>query len=248
MPPLYGLIGFPLSHSFSPAYFRKKFADQGIDAIYEAFPLSTIDELLPLIANNPNLCGLNVTIPYKESVIGMLHEIDSVAHTIGAVNCINLKEGIRKGYNTDVIGFEKSLIPLLEPQHTQALVLGTGGSSKAVTWVLRQLGISYSLVSRGGGSADLTYDALSADQVTAHKLIINTTPLGMYPDIESCPAIPYDGVGHGHLLYDLIYNPEETRFLAEGVARGAVAKNGFEMLQLQAEAAWDIWTSAAVPE
>ncbi len=248
MPYIYGLIGFPLSHSFSPAYFRKKLAEQHTDAVYETFPLASIDLFLKLLAEQPQICGLNVTIPYKESIIPFLHEIDSVAHNVGAVNCINLKDGIRKGYNTDVIGFEQSLIPLLESQHMQALILGTGGSSKAVAYVLKQLGIPFQKVSREADGTSLTYDALSVDMIARHTLIINTTPLGMYPGIDSAPPIPYEAITTQHLLYDLIYNPEETKFLAEGKKYGAAIKNGFEMLQLQAEAAWDIWTSGTVPE
>ncbi len=248
MPYIYGLIGFPLSHSFSPAYFRKKFAEQHTDAVYDTFPLTSIDQFPGLLTEHPGICGLNVTIPYKEAIIPFLHEIDSVAHSVGAVNCINLKDGIRKGYNTDVAGFEQSLIPILESQHTQALILGTGGSSKAVAYVLKQLGIPFHKVSRTAEDGCITYAQLTADVIAQHTLIINTTPLGMYPNIDAAPAIPYHALTTHHLLYDLIYNPEETKFLAEGKKYGAAVKNGFEMLQLQAEAAWDIWTGGAIPE
>lgn len=248
MPALYGLIGYPLTHSFSPAYFKKKFAGQNINAVYEAFPITAIEELPALISSMRGLEGLNVTIPYKETVIGYLDELDDTAKEIGAVNCITIKNGYKKGYNTDATGFEQSLNPLLQPQHTHALILGTGGSSKAVAYVLKQLGIPFRLVSRNAGEGDMGYEALTAELITKHKLIINTTPLGMYPAVDAMPPIPYDAVGAQHLLFDLIYNPEETKFLLQGKAQGAVTKNGFEMLQLQAEAAWDIWTTSSMPE
>ena len=242
MTPLFGLIGYPLSHSFSPAYFRKKFAASGIDAHYEAFPLEGINMLPDLLRSHPNLEGLNVTTPYKGSVIAYLHETDAIAHEIGAVNCISIKSGHITGYNTDAAGFEQSLNPLLQPQHTQALVLGNGGASRAVVYVLRQLGITFQQVSRDKDAGGLTYDEITHDIIETHTIIINTTTLGMYPEINAAPPIPYEHIGPQHLLYDLIYNPEETEFLAQGRSRGAVTKNGFEMLQLQAEASWDIWT------
>jgi len=248
MPALYGLIGFPLTHSFSPAYFKKKFAEQNIDAVYEAFPLTGINEFPALLNTLPALRGLNVTLPYKEAVIPLLDDLDSSAREIGAVNCIAIRNGNTKGYNTDATGFEHSLNPLLEPQHTQALILGTGGSSKAVAYALLMLGIPYTLVSRSYKPGCIAYDDLTIEIIADHKLIINTTPLGLYPAIDAAPPIPYEGIGTQHLLYDLIYNPEETKFLTIGKALGASIKNGFEMLQLQAEAAWDIWTGAAAPE
>ncbi len=238
---LYGLIGFPLTHSFSPAYFKMKFAAQHIDATYELFPIKAIREFPELLKNNPALAGLNVTTPYKEAVMRYLDEIDKVAEEIGAVNCIGFRDGIIKGYNTDALGFEKSLNPLLKSQHTQALILGTGGSSKAVAYTLSQLGIGYQKVSRDKTEDVLTYKELSGEVMTHYKLIINTTPVGMYPNVDDLPPIPFENIGEQHLLYDLIYNPEETKFLALGKARGAVVKNGFEMLQLQAEASWEIW-------
>ncbi len=249
MPALYGLIGYPLTHSFSPAYFKKKFAEQRTDAQYEAFPLEHISEFGHLLHTHPELEGLNVTIPYKEAVIPYLDEMDSTAAEIGAVNCITIRKGVKKGYNTDVTGFEQSLIPLLHPRHKQALILGTGGSSKAVAYVLKQLGIPFLFVSREKTEGQLTYDSLTPEIVAQNKLIVNTTPLGLYPNIDGAPGIPYEGIGAQHLLYDLVYNPEETKFLAAGKERGAVIKNGFEMLQLQAEAAWNVWTmGSAVPE
>jgi shikimate dehydrogenase len=248
MSSLYGIIGYPLSHSFSPAYFKKKFADQLIDAVYEPFPLTGIDQFAALLAAHPQLAGLNVTIPYKESVIPCLDEIDPVVSEIGAVNCISIKNGRTIGFNTDVVGFELSLIPLLQPQHTDALVLGTGGSSKAVAYVLKQLGISFRFVSRTTKDGCLSYKDLDAGMINTHKLIINTTPLGMYPAVDGMPPIPFDAIGQQHLLFDLIYNPDETRFLQQGMMNGAAIKNGFEMLQLQAEAAWDIWTRTSLNE
>jgi shikimate dehydrogenase len=239
----YGIIGFPLTHSFSPAYFKKKFAERHIDAVYEAYPLNDISEFPALFSAHPAIEGLNVTIPYKEAVMPFLDEIDAVAAAIGAVNCVSIRNGVKKGHNTDAAGFELSLVPLLESQHTNALVLGTGGAAKAVLYTLKQLGISYKQVSRQRKEGLLSYEDLTADIVERHKLIINTTPLGMYPDIDNAPAIPYDSIGQGHLLYDLVYNPAETKFLSLGKERGAVTKNGYEMLVLQAEASWKIWTN-----
>jgi len=243
MQPLYGLIGITLTHSFSPAYFKKKFAAQHIDASYEAFPIPYIRALPALLENHPNLVGLNVTIPYKEAVIPYLDETDAVAQEIGAVNCIVIKNGKKKGYNTDAGAFEQSLITSLTPHHTHALILGTGGSSKTVAFVLEQLGIPYRKVSQNKKDGLLTYEELTRELIAEHTLIINTTPVGMYPNIDTAPSIPYYAVGEDHLLYDLIYNPEETKFLHLGKERGAAIKNGFEMLQLQAEASWDLWSA-----
>lgn len=248
MPALYGLIGYPLAHSFSPAYFKKKFADQNIDAIYEAFTLEDVSYFPDLLNANPNLKGLNVTIPHKETVIFYLDELDSTASEIGAVNTITLKNGIKKGYNTDAAGFEQSLIPLLASQHKHALILGTGGSSKAVAYVLRQLGIAYRFVSRKQQPGCLTYPELTPEIIAQHKLIVNTTSLGLYPYIDGAPSIPYESLTAHHLLYDVIYNPEETKFLSLGKAQGATIKNGFEMLQLQAEASWGIWSKNTTPD
>jgi len=245
MPALYGLIGYPLSHSFSPAYFKKKFAELRIDAAYRPFPLAGVNEFVPLLKANPDILGLNVTIPYKESIISYLDEIDEVAEKIGAVNCISIKKGTKKGYNTDTTGFEQSLVPLLTLQHTDALVLGTGGSSKAVAYVLDKLGVRFMTVSRYIAGGGITYGELTPEIIAQHKLIINTTPLGMYPNPDGLPDIPYDAIGKDHLLYDLIYNPEETKFLLKGKENNAAIKNGFEMLKLQADASWDIWMDQA---
>ncbi|WP_276133316.1 shikimate dehydrogenase family protein [Polluticoccus soli] len=238
----YGIIGYPLGHTFSPGYFTKKFADEGIDAVYKSFPLEQITELPELLQQQTELRGLNVTIPYKEAVLQYLDETDAAAKAVGAVNCIHITDGNTKGYNTDIIGFEQSLLPLLQPHHRRALVLGTGGAAKAVAYVLNKLGIDYRKVSRSGQPEVVSYDDLTPELISAHTLIINTTPLGMYPDIYSFPPIPYDAIGAEHLLYDLIYNPAETRFLSLGKANGATVKNGMEMLHLQAEASWQIWT------
>ena len=244
MTALYGLIGYPLSHSFSAGFFNRKFADEGTDAEYLTFPIASITEFPGLLQNNTGLRGLNVTIPYKEAVIACLNDVDNVAAQIGAVNCITIRQGRLKGYNTDVIGFEKSLLPLLQPQHNAALVLGTGGASKAVTFVLRKLGIPYQCVSRSGAEHVITYSELTPDIISSHRLIINTTPLGMFPDVSNSPAIPYSALTTDHLLFDLVYNPAETLFLLNGRATGATTKNGLEMLELQALAAWEIWNNA----
>lgn len=243
MQSVYGLIGYPLLHSFSPGYFKEKFAKAEIDAVYRLFPLANIKKLPQLLAKYPSLSGLNVTIPYKEQVIPFLDDIDNAAKAIGAVNCIKISNGKLKGYNTDVIGFEHSLVPLLQPQHTKALVLGTGGAAKAVAYVLGKLNINYQLVSSSDKTGTIAYRDISTDTIEEHKLIINTTPLGMHPNTDACPDIPYSALGETHLLYDLIYNPEETTFLKKGNAQGATTKNGYEMLVLQAEASWDIWNN-----
>ena len=248
MPAQYGLIGYPLQHSFSPAYFKMKFAANNIDATYELFPIEAISEFVELLYSSPELSGLNVTTPYKESVIRYLDQMDPVAVAIDAVNCIVIRNGKTKGYNTDATGFKKSLNPLLKSQHTSALILGTGGSSKAVAYALTQLGIPFQKVSRVKTEGVLSYEELSGDVISHHKLIINTTPLGMYPHIDEVPPLPFDHITEQHLLFDLIYNPEETKFLAMGREKGAAVKNGFEMLQLQAEASWEIWNHGQIPD
>lgn len=238
---LYGLIGFPLGHTFSPAYFSAKFSREGINAVYQAFPLSNINELPALMAQHPNLCGLNVTTPYKEEVLSFLDQLHPDAAAIGAVNCIDIRNGTTIGYNTDIIGFEQSLKPLLADGMNKALVLGTGGAAGAVKWVLNKLGISYTEVSRTEKVGVLAYTSLKAGDIATHHLIINTTPLGMHPLIENYPDIPYDALTSKHLLYDLIYNPAETRFLQLSAQYGSATKNGQEMLEIQADASWQIW-------
>lgn len=241
---LFGLIGHPLSHSFSKKYFTEKFDKLGLaDCRYELFPLSTIDELPALLASNPELEGLNVTIPYKKEVLKFLDD-SAVPDGLQACNCIRIEKGHLTGYNTDAIGFEKSIKPLLKPWHTHALVLGNGGAAEAVIYVLKKIGISFEVVSRSlHKGSTLTYDKLNKAIIEKNTVIVNTTPLGMYPKVESCPDIPYEFLTDQHLLYDLVYNPAETLFLQKGKQNGASIKNGEEMLILQAEESWTIWNS-----
>ncbi|MDR0745995.1 MAG: shikimate dehydrogenase [Mediterranea sp.] len=243
----YGLIGFPLRHSFSIGYFNEKFRAEGIDAEYLNFEIPTINDFMEVVLENPTLAGLNVTIPYKEQVIPFLDELEKDTEAIGAVNVIKIirKKGkIKlKGYNSDIIGFTQSIEPLLQPQHKKALILGTGGSSKAVYHGLKNLGIESIRVSRIAGSQEgiITYQDITPEIMSEYKVIVNCTPVGMYPKVDFCPDIPYPYLTSEHLLYDLLYNPNVTRFMKMGEARGAVAKNGLEMLLLQAFAAWEIW-------
>lgn len=238
-----GLIGYPLSHSFSKKYFSDKFQQENIaeDWNYELYPLETIEKLEILLKNTPNLVGLNVTIPYKEQVLPFLDSIDESAKAIGAVNAIVLQDGKLKGYNTDVYGFENSIKPLLLPHHQRALILGTGGASKAVKYGLDRLNIESTYVSRTPAAGQLSYTDLTPDVFKKYQVIVNTSPLGMYPNESICPDIPYAEIANNSLLYDLVYNPSETLFLMQGKARGAILKNGLEMLHLQAEKAWAIW-------
>ena len=238
---VFGIIGYPLTQSFSPDYFNRKFSEEGIDAEYLSFPLADIGHLPKLLADQPHLKGFNITIPYKSAVIPYLDVIDDAAAGIGAVNCVALSSGRLIGYNTDISGFHRSMEPLLKPHHTRALVLGTGGSSLAVQFVLKQLGIDFVKVSRSRGVDRISYEELPPQEVASSKLIINTTPLGMYPQTEAWPPIPYGAITGDHLLFDLIYNPAETAFLKKGKAMGAATQNGLDMLYYQAEANWDIW-------
>ena len=243
----YGLIGYPLKHSFSIGYFNEKFEAENIDAQYVNFEIPDIRDFMEVIEENPNLCGLNVTIPYKEQVIPYLDELDKDTAKIGAVNVIKiirLPKGKVKlvGYNSDIVGFTQSIEPLLQPHHTKALILGTGGASKAVFHGLDNLGIKATFVSRTKKSDDiLTYRELTPEIMQEHTGIVNTSPLGMYPKVDFCPDIPYDQLTPNHLLYDLLYNPNETLFMKKGKEQGAVVKNGLEMLLLQAFASWEIW-------
>ena len=243
----YGLIGYPLGHSFSRGYFNEKFKAEGIDAEYLNFEIPTIDDFIEVVESNPDLKGLNVTIPYKEQVINYLDELAPDARQIGAVNVIQIirqPKGKVKlvGHNSDVIGFTQSIEPLLKPHHHKALVLGTGGASKAVFHGLKSLGIEPTYVSRTPkGPSYLTYSQLTPEVRAEHTVIVNTTPLGMYPKTDTCPDIPYDLLTADHLLYDVVYNPDETLFMKRGQAQGATVKNGLEMLLLQAFAAWEIW-------
>jgi shikimate dehydrogenase len=239
---LFGLIGYPLSHSFSKKYFTKKFEAEDIkDCSYELFPIHDIHELSGLIKNHPGLKGLNVTVPYKQLVLPHLSH-SNIPEGLNACNCIKIENNKLIGYNTDVIGFEKSLLPLLQDHHPKALILGNGGAALAVQFVLRRLNIDFKTVSRKlhDGSM-LTYGDVTTEIISEHTLIINTTPLGTFPGINECPAIPYDGISENHLLYDLIYNPEKTKFLTEGEKRGAQIYNGYKMLVIQAEESWKIW-------
>jgi len=243
----YGLIGYPLAHSFSEKYFKDKFRREKInDCVYNLFPLRHINQLPEFIDKNPSLCGLNVTVPYKESVINYLDELDEQAKTIGAVNCIQIiKQHHRNklvGFNTDIIGFEESLKPNLKSWHQHAIILGTGGGAKAVAYVLKKLGITFKYVSRNPGSGDaIGYPDLTKPLIQDHLLIINASPLGMYPETQSWPQIPYKYLGKRQLLFDLIYNPEQTLFLQKGELQGATILNGLEMLYIQAEKSWEIW-------
>lgn len=242
---LFGLIGYPLSHSFSKRYFTEKFETLGIlDAAYELFPLENITDFPSVPSQHPYLVGLNVTIPYKEKVIPFLDELTESAARVGAVNTIVFRDGKSCGYNTDVYGFETSLKHFFSAEKRtpdEALVLGTGGASKAVCWVLDQLSIKYQRISRSGGPWLKSYTDIREEDIRHAGLIINTTPLGMAPNLEAFPDIPYHYLTTDHLLFDLIYNPETTRFLEKGAQKGAAVKNGMEMLILQAEKAWAIW-------
>jgi shikimate dehydrogenase len=241
----FGLIGFPLSHSFSKGYFANKFQIENItDANYDVFPLENIENFTELCQHHKNFIGLNVTIPYKQQIIPFLDELDETSANIGAVNTIKFQNGKKTGFNTDAYGFEMSLKPLLQAQHTNALILGTGGASKAVEYVLKKLGIKFQYVSRVKSENAISYKELHTSfNLQLTTLIINTTPIGMYPNINDAPDIPYQYISSKHLLYDLIYNPEETAFLKLGKQQGAQTKNGLEMLYLQAERSWQIWNS-----
>jgi shikimate dehydrogenase len=239
---LYGLIGYPLSHSFSKRYFTEKFEKENIAGCrYELFPIKSVNDLRNIIHNNPTLCGLNVTIPYKETVIPFLHNMTDAVHQIGACNCIQIFDGKLTGYNTDVIGFEKMILPYLKPYHSKALILGTGGAAKAVAWVFNKLGLEYIYVSRDAGMNKISYSDIDASLMDAHKIVVNTTPLGMAPNTEGVPEIPFDYISSEHLFIDLIYNPAKTRFLSIAEQKGATIVNGMEMLIIQAEEAWKIW-------
>ncbi len=244
---LFGLIGKPLSHSFSANYFAEKFETENIaDNEYKLFPLEDISEVTSLIENNPDLQGFNITIPYKISILPYLNTMFDAAKSVGAVNCVKIernKSGVLlTGYNTDVYGFSESLAPALKSYHKNALVLGTGGASKAVCYTLDELGIKYTLVSRSGnGASILNYSQLTDRIIYDNLLIINTSPVGTYPDMDKCPDIPYQFLSTKHLLFDLIYNPAETKFLRLGREAGATTLNGSKMLELQAEKSWEIW-------
>ncbi len=242
---VFGLVGRHLSHSFSRNFFNEKFANENIPAEYRNFEIENIEDFPLIIEETPELCGLNVTIPYKESIIPFLDEMDEAARTIGAVNvvkCIRKKgKVILKGFNSDVIGFTNSIRPYIKGIHRKALVLGTGGASKAVCYGLLSLGVKPQLVSRTPKENVLCYEDLTPEIIQGHKIIVNATPLGMFPQTDTCAQIPYEYITPEHLTYAVVYNPETTLFMEKCAAQGATTKNGIEMLLLQAYAAWDIW-------
>ena len=246
---LYGLLGYPLGHSFSAKYFAEKFAKEGIDATYKNFEFAEVADAVAYLLQQDDLLGFNVTIPHKQAIMPYLNGLSAEAEAIGAVNVVCVKrdaDGTVKllGCNSDVVGFSNSIQPLLRPMlHSKALVLGTGGASKAVMYGLRKLGVEPIYVSRTPKEGQLTYNDLTPEVMRDYKVIVNCTPLGMYPKVDACPDIPYQYLTPDHLLYDLVYNPLETLFMKRGAAQGAVVKNGLEMLHLQAEAAWVDWNS-----
>ncbi len=241
----YGLIGYPLTHSFSEEYFNRRFEREGITGcVYELFPLSSIVEFPGLLSAHPDLEGVNVTIPYKKAVIAYLDDASHLPMGLDACNCIRIRNNKLTGFNTDIAGFEKSLRPLLQPHHQKALVLGNGGATSAVAYVLNKLGLPFQIVSRSlKEGSTLTYDMLDGNIIVRSQVIINTTPLGMFPETGACPDIPYQYITQGHLLFDLVYNPSKTLFLQKGEERGAMIRNGQEMLEIQAEESWRIWNS-----
>ena len=240
----YGLIGFPLTHSLSGQYFTNKFIEQGIeDCIYERFSIPSIDDLHVILNTHSDLCGFNITIPYKKEVLAFLTERSKAVEEVGACNCVKIEDGKLIGYNTDVIGFENSLVPFLKPSHNRALVLGTGGAALAIVYVLQKLGIDFKYVSRTATGDQFAYDHLDASVMAAYTLIINTTPLGMFPNIEACPDSPDAVLTPAHHLFDLTYNPAASTFLSKGKKMGATIQNGQQMFVEQAEQSWRIWNS-----
>ncbi|MBQ4460979.1 shikimate dehydrogenase [Bacteroidales bacterium KHT7] len=244
----YGLIGNPLGHSFSKGYFNEKFSNENIDAEYVNFEIPTIDDLPAVIAENKNLCGLNVTIPYKEKVISYLDEVTTDARAIGAVNVIRIERNAKGeprliGYNSDIVGFTQSIEPMLENHHKKALILGTGGASKAIFHGLKKLGIEAIFVSRRNMAGTVQYKDITPEVIQEYNVIVNCTPCGMYPHTDECPDLPYEAITEKNLLYDLIYNPDQTLFMRKGAERGAKVKNGLEMLLLQAFDSWRFWNS-----
>lgn len=243
----FGLIGYPLGHSASREYFEKKFNEEHIeDASYRLFELKDIKNFPGLLNETPGLAGLNVTLPYKQAIMPFLDALDPEARSIGAVNCISIEPSgdriFTKGFNTDAEGFKQTLLPLLKPHHKRALVLGTGGGARAVGYVLNQLGISHIFVSRHPGAGnEIAYEKMDEELVEKHSLVVNATPVGMFPLTDQCPPLPYHALGDNHLLYDLVYNPTESLFLKMGKKARARIKNGMEMLILQAEYAWEVW-------
>ena len=237
----YGIIGYPLGHSFSRGFFTEKFAREGIDAQYLNFEIPDVTMLKDVLRENPGLKGLNVTLPHKQAVIPLLDELSDEAREIGAVNVIRVREGKLKGFNSDIIGFTESIKPLLMPHHKKALVLGTGGASKAICVGLKRLGLEWKYVSRTPREGMITYKDITAETLQAYTVIVNCSPVGMFPRVDEAPAIPYELLTPKHLLFDCVYNPEDTLFMQKGKAQGATVKNGLEMLHLQAIASWHFW-------
>lgn len=241
-----GLVGYPLGHSFSKKFYLDKFEKEQITGVnYDLYPTEELENFQAIYSGDSDFYGFNVTIPHKRNVMAFLHELSPEAEEIKAVNCVRIErrdgKAFLKGFNTDAFGFEQSLKPLLTPEHKKALVFGNGGAAQAVYYSLKKLNIPYKIVSRSKANGDLTYSDLTADIVNEHKLLINCSPVGTFPNVDECPDIPYEAVTEHHLLYDLIYNPEETLFLRKGKESGAAIKNGYEMLVLQAERNWEIW-------
>ncbi len=240
----FGLVGKDISYSFSRGYFSDKFKNMGLSNYsYVNFDLKSINKFPEITENSNSISGLNVTIPYKEVVIPFLQSLDADAEKIGAVNTIKITENGLKGYNTDTYGFKHTILPFLKEHHTKALILGTGGASKAIAYVFKELGIEYTFVSRSSGEKKITYKELTKNTFKEYSVIVNCTPLGTHPNIKEKPALPYSFINEKHLLFDLIYNPEKTAFLLAGEAQGAAICNGQKMLELQAEKAWEIWNS-----
>ncbi len=237
----YGIIGYPLGHSFSKGFFTEKFARESIDAQYLNFEIPDVAMLPDVLRNNPELRGLNVTLPHKQAVIPLLDELSDEAREIGAVNVIRIRDGRLKGFNSDIIGFTNSIKPLLMPHHKKALILGTGGASKAIRVGLNRLGVEWTYVSRSPREGMITYEDITAETLQAYTVIVNCSPVGMFPKVDAAPAIPYELLSPQHLLFDCVYNPEETLFMKKGREQGATVKNGLEMLHLQAVASWDFW-------
>ena len=244
----YGLIGYPLGHSFSRKFFTEKFEKEGIDAQYLNFEIPNIEKFPEVIKNHPELRGLNVTIPYKQQVMQYLDDISEEAKAIGAVNVVKCQlstvncQPHLTGYNSDVIGFVESIKPLLQPHHKKALILGTGGASKAIRYGLeKKLGLETLFVSRSAREGMITYEEVTAEVLKEYEVIVNCSPVGMFPHVDECPALPYEAMNENNLLYDLVYNPLETLFMKKGAAQGATVKNGLEMLHLQAIASWEFW-------
>ena len=237
----YGIIGNPLGHSFSKGFFTEKFAREDIDAEYLNFQIPEIGKLTEVLQENPELRGINVTLPYKTEVIPFLDELSDEAREIGAVNVVQIRNGHLKGFNSDIIGFTRSIQPLLKPHHRKALILGTGGASRAIRVGLTRLGLEWKYVSRTPREGMITYEDITAETLREYEVIVNCSPVGMFPKVDECPAIPYEFLTQDNLLYDLVYNPENTLFMKKGALQGAVVKNGLEMLHLQAIASWEFW-------